>query len=424
MSAFKKTKSFPLVALLLLSAMSLLLFTSCGGSKAESKKKGAADQATTPAVVDVTTAAAITRDLPRFFEATGSLAADEQTDVAPAVSGKVVAVGVDLGSFVGRGAVLARLDDSDARIRLDQAQAQVQQQQAAVRQAEARIGLRSGQRFDPARVAEVGSARVALALADKQLVRFERLLVTGDVSRAAYDQQRAQRDQLQQQLEVATTAARQNYAAVQTAQAAVTAAQTQIEQARKNIRDAVVTSPINGFVADRPADLGEYVTPASKIATIVSTNPLRVRIDVPEQSIGNVRAGQNVSVTISSYPDRSFSGRVARILPNVTATSRTLTIEAEIDNPNNQLKPGQFATVRVLQPNSSPAVLVPQKAVRTESGSSRVFVINKEGRAEERLVQLGQQEGDLVEIKNGIAADELVATSNVDQLSDGLQVRQ
>jgi len=424
MCVFKNIKSFTPVALLLFSAMSLSLLASCGGSKAESKKTGAAAQSATPAVVDVTTAAAITRDLPRFFEATGSLAADEQTDVAPAVSGKVVAVSVDLGSFVGRGAVLARLDDSDARIRLEQAQAQVQQQQAAVRQAEARIGLRSGQGFDPARVAEVGSARVALALADKQLVRFERLLATGDVSRATYDQQRAQRDQLQQQLEVATTAARQNYAAVQTAQSGVTAAQTQIEQARKNIRDAVVTSPINGFVADRPADLGEYVTPASKIATIVSTNPLRVRIDVPEQSIGNVRAGQNVSVTISSYPDRSFSGRVARILPNVTATSRTLTIEAEIDNPNNQLKPGQFATVRVLQPNSSPAILVPQKAVRTESGSSRVFVINKEGRAAERLVQLGQQEGDLVEIKNGVAADELVATSNVNQLSDGLQVRQ
>lgn len=423
MSAPNNAKSFRLVALPLL-ALGLLLLASCGGSKAESKKKDGATQSTTPAVIDVTTAAAVMRDMPRFTEATGSLAADEQTDVAPAVSGKVVAVGVDLGSFVQRGATLARLDDSDARLRLDQAQAQVQQQQAGVRQAQARIGLRAGQNFDPARIAEVGSARVALALADKQLARFEKLLVTGDVSRAAYDQQRAQRDQLQQQLEVATTAARQNYAAVQTAQAAVDSAQTQIEQARKNIRDAVVTSPISGFVADRPADVGEYVTPASKIATIVRVNPLRVRIDVPEQSIGSVGVGQSVSVTISSYPDRSFNGRVARILPNVTAISRTLTVEAEIDNPNNELKPGQFATVRVLQTKSSPAVLVPQKAVRTESGSSRVFIINKEGRAEERLVQLGQPEGDLIEIKNGIAADEVVATSNVDQLSDGVQVRQ
>ncbi len=422
MSALKKIKI--LLFSSLIAALSVLLLASCSGSKAESKKKDAASTAATPVVVDVATAPAIMRDLPRFFEATGSLAADEQTDVAPAVSGKVVAVGVDLGSFVGRGAVLARLDDSDARIRLEQAQAQVQQQQAAVRQAQARIGLRPGQAFDPARVAEVGSARVALELADKQLRRFERLVATGDVSRAAYDQQKAQRDQLQQQLDVAITAARQNYAGVQTAQAAVTSAQTQIEQARKNISDAVVTAPISGFVADRPADLGEYVTPASKIATIVRTNPLRVRIDVPEQSVGNVQVGQSVSVNISAFPDRAFSGRVARISPNVTATSRTLTVEAEVENPNNQLKPGQFASVRVLQPKSSPAVLVPQKAVRTEAGSSRIFVINKNGRAEQRLVQLGQQEGDLIEIRNGVAADELVVTSNVDQLSDGVQVRQ
>jgi RND family efflux transporter MFP subunit len=421
MSAIKNLKTLSVAVLL--AAMSLLLLASCGGSKAESKKKSVA-ASSTPPVVDVTTAPAISRELPRYFEATGSLAADEQTDVAPAVSGKVTGVGVDLGSFVQRGAVLARLDDSDARIRLEQAQAQVQQQQAAVRQAQERIGLRPGQRFDPTRVAEVGSARVALELADKQLRRYERLIETGDVSRASFDQQKAQRDQLQQQYEVAVTNARQNYAAVQTAQAGVEAAQTQIEQARKNIRDAVVTSPISGFVADRPVDLGEYVTPASKIATVVRTNPLRVRIDVPEQSVGSVQVGQSVSVSASTYPDRAFSGRVARISPNVTATSRTLTVEAEIDNSTNQLKPGQFVTVRVLQPKSSPAVLVPQKAVRTESGSSRVFVVNKNGLVEGRLVQLGQQEGDLVEIKNGIAADELVATSNVDQLSDGVAVRQ
>ncbi|MFN2454127.1 MAG: efflux RND transporter periplasmic adaptor subunit [Pyrinomonadaceae bacterium] len=422
MSGLEKNK-FMLLAVLG-GALSVALLASCGGSKAETKKKGDAAAAATPAVIDVATASAVMRELPRFFEATGSLAADEQTDVAPAVSGKVVAVGVDLGSFVQRGAVLARLDDSDARIRLEQAQAQVQQQQAGVRQAQARIGLRGNQSFDPARVAEVGSARVALELAEKQLRRFERLVATGDVSRSAYDQQKAQRDQLQQQVEVAVTAARQNYAAVQTAQATVTAAQTQIDQARKNIRDAVVTAPISGFVADRPADVGEYVTPASKIATIVRTNPLRVRIDVPEQAIGSAQAGQSVSVSVSAYPDRSFNGRVVRISPNVTAASRTLTVEAEVENSNNQLKPGQFATVRVWQTKSAPAVLVPQKSVRTENGSSRVFVINKSGRAEERLVQIGQQEGDLIEIKNGVAADELVATSNVDQLSDGVAVRQ
>lgn len=396
---------------------------SCGGTNARTNKNSAATASPTPVVVEVTTAPAIMRQLPRFFEATGSLAADEQTDVAPAVGGKVVSVNVDLGSYVQRGAVLVRLDDRDARIRLDQAQAQVAQNQAAVRQAEARIGLRPGQNFDPARVPEVASARVALELADKQLRRFEKLIESGDVSRSAYDQQKAQRDQLAQQYDVAVEQARQNYAAVQTARAAVDTSQTQIAQARKAIADAVVTSPINGFVVERTADLGEYMTTSSKVATIARTNPLRLRIDIPEQAIGDVRVGQGVSIVVSAYPDRTFNGRLARISPNLTAASRTLTVEAEVENSDNLLKPGQFATVRIQQPQSEPAVLVPARAIHTEGTESHVFVI-KNGHAERRQVQVGQAEGDLVEIKSGVAADEPVATSNLDQLNDGATVRQ
>ncbi|HEY0405146.1 MAG TPA: efflux RND transporter periplasmic adaptor subunit [Pyrinomonadaceae bacterium] len=405
-------------ALLTLCAFAL----SCG-SKAQSNTKNANAAVATPVVAEVTVTPAVVRQLPRFLEATGSLAADEQTDVAPAIGGKVVAVGVDLGSFVQRGAVLVRLDDRDARIRLEQAQAQVTQAEASVRQAQARIGLRPGQRFDPTRVAEVGSARVALELADKQLKRFERLIETGDVSRSSYDQQKAQRDQLREQYEATLTAARQNYAAIETAQAAADAARTQIATARKAIADAVVTAPISGYVADRPADLGEYVTTSSKIATILRTNPLRVRIDIPEQVVSSIQVGQSVSVTVSSYPDRSFAGRVHHIAPSVTPNSRTMTVEAEVENSGDVLKPGQFATVRILLPESTPAVLVPARAVRTESGTSSVFVI-KNGRAEMHLVQLGQTEGDLVEVKSGVAAGDAVATGNVEALSDGMPVRQ
>ncbi|MCA1557850.1 MAG: efflux RND transporter periplasmic adaptor subunit [Acidobacteria bacterium] len=398
-----------------------LLTTACNRSKAQANKS--ANTSTQVTVVEVTTTPAIQRQLPRFLEATGSLAADEQTDVAPATSGQVVAVGVDLGTFVQRGAVLVRLDDRDSRIRLDQTTAQVAQAQSQVRQAEARLGLRPGQSFDTERVAEVASARVGLELAEKQLRRFERLIETGDVSRSAYDQQKAQRDQLREQLEVARTQARQNYAGIQTARAGVEAAQSQVASARKAIADAVVLAPINGFVSDRPADVGEYVTPSSKIATIVRTNPIRMRIDIPEQAVSNVQVGQSVSVTVSTYPERTFSGRVHHISPSVTPNSRTLTVEAEVENGDNLLKPGQFATVRILLPESAPAVLVPARAVRTESGTSRVFVI-KDGVAQQRIVQLGQTESDLVEIKSGVAADEIVATSNVELLNDGMPVRQ
>jgi RND family efflux transporter MFP subunit len=184
-----------------------------------------------------------------------------------------------------------------------------------------------------------------------------------------------------------------------------------------------VRAPISGYVVDRPADVGEFVSTSSKVATIVRTNPLRVRIDIPEQAISTIRPGQSVSVSVSTYPDRAFAGRVARVSPNVSSQSRTLTVEAEVDNGDNLLKPGQFATIRVLMPQTDPAILVPARAVRIDGTTARVFVV-KDGFAREHLVATGQQEGDLIEIKGDIQAGELVATSNVEQLADGVPVRQ
>ena len=410
-----------LVLILLLIAVGAFI-ASCGGSKANVRTEENAAN-TQPVVVEVTTAAAIKRDLPRFFEATGSLAGDQQTDVAPQTSGKVVAVGVDIGSQVRRGQMLVRLDDAELKLRVDQAVAQVEQAKAAVRQAEEKIGLRPGQAFDPNRVAEVAAARVALDLAEKNFRRAEKLIESGDVSRSFYDEQRARRDQLKEQYEVALAQARQNFAAVDVARTNVANAQAQLALAQKNLSYAVIPAPIDGYVSERTADLGEYVSPQQKVVTIVRTNPLRIRIDIPEQAIPEVSVGQSVSITTSAWPDRNFSGRVARIAPNVSATSRTLTVEAEIENSSGTLKPGQFATVRILQERAEPAVLVPARAVVNEAGVSRLYVI-KNGHAEQRIVQTGQAEGDLIEIKSGMAADEQVATSNIEQLSDGIAVKQ
>ncbi|MEP6741293.1 MAG: efflux RND transporter periplasmic adaptor subunit [bacterium] len=414
-------KTIQLLFLSALLTMALLLATACGGSKANVRK----DEATAaqPAAIDVTTAPAIVRELPQYFEATGSLTGDEQTDVAPQMAGKVVAVGVDMGSYVKRGQMIVKLDDVDAKLRVQQMQAQVDQMKASLRQAEEKVGIRPGQSFDLTKVPEVANARVALALAETNLHRSEKLIESGDISRSLYDQQKAQRDQSREQYESALSLARQNYAAVMTARANVANAESQLNLARRSLSYAVVYSPIDGFVSERTADLGEYVATTNKVATIVRINPLRVRIDIPEQAIPTISVGQSVSVSTSAWPDKNFSGRIARVSPNVTPSSRTLTVEAEVENSSGALKPGQFATVRILESRAQPAVLVPARAVRTESGVNRVFVI-KDGHAQERVVQLGQTEGDLVQIKNGIAGDEQVATSNIEQLSDGVAVRQ
>jgi len=414
-------RSLKIVLLILVGVAAAVGLVAC--KRSNGQPNSAAGASPTPSVVQVSTAAAILRQLPRFFEGTGSLAANQQTDVAAETSGKVAAVGVDIGSSVRRGQMLVRLEDADFKDRVQQAQAQLDQAIATLRQNEAKIGLKPGQKFTPENVPEVRAAKAGLDLAEKNLRRYEKLVESGDVSRAIYDQQKSLRDQAAEQYQALIHQAQQNYAAVANSQAAVNAAQTNLSLSKRSLTYTVVVAPMAGYVSDRPADIGEYISPQQKVATIVSLNPLRVRIDVPEQAIPQIHTGESVSVAVSAYPDRNFSGHVARVSPSVTTASRTLTVEADVDNGSGELKPGQFATIRILLPQTSPAVMVPQRALRTISGATYVFVI-KNGFAQQRLVQAGQTESDMVELTSGVAADEIVATSNVEQLSDGSAVRQ
>ncbi|MDQ6787416.1 MAG: efflux RND transporter periplasmic adaptor subunit, partial [Acidobacteriota bacterium] len=170
------------------------------------------------------------------------------------------------------------------------------------------------------------------------------------------------------------------------------------------------------------ADVGEFASTNTKVATILRTSVLRLRIDVPEQSIGQVKNGQGVSIQTTAYPDRSFAGTIVRISPNLNATSRTLTVEAEVENVGGLLKPGQFATVRITQSTPKPTVMIPSAAVKVDGETSKVFVI-KDGRAQERIVKLGILENDKIEVQQGVSENEQVAISNLGQIYDGVSVR-
>ncbi|MBC7900623.1 MAG: efflux RND transporter periplasmic adaptor subunit [Saprospiraceae bacterium] len=434
----------------LIVAASVLAAAGCG-SASSSPANNTNNQPTT---VDVTTTQAVIRPIPSYIEATGNLASDAQTDVAPAVGGKIVEVNFDIGSYVQQGDVLVRLDNRDAAIRLDQARAQAEQQRRAVSQAEAnvaqaaanlkqtqdRLGVREGEAFKIENFSQVKAFSAQLTLAEKEFQRAQKLLETGDISKSIFDQRRAQRDQLIGQLDearsnaavaiqainIARAAVDTAKATVSGAKAAVTTAETQIDQAQKAVTDTVVYSPISGYVAERNADLGEYIspsTPNAKIATIVRTSTLRVRIDIPEQSVGKVATGEGVSLQTSSYPDRSFAGTIVRIAPSLNATARTLTVEADVQNVDGLLKPGQFATVRVTQSKPEPAVMIPVKAVKTVGETNSVFVV-KDGAAREQFVQLGLLENDMIQVKQGVIEGDIVATSNLNLLTDGIFVVQ
>lgn len=415
---------------------SVMLAAGCS-SKASNANANTAAQAGT---VDVSTVQAVVKPIPTYFEATGNLAGDAQTDVAPAVAGKIVEVNFDVGSFVQKGSVLIRLDDRDARIRIDQTQAQVEQQKkavdqaiAALRQAQIRLGVKDGEVFDIATFSQVKSVTAQLVLAEKELARTQRLFDSGDASRSSLDQRRSQRDALIGQLDearsnaaVAVKAINSAETAVASARSGVATARTQVEQARKSLTDTVVYAPISGYVSERNSDPGEYISPSApntKIATIVRTSPLRLKIDIPEASIGKVSVGQSISLQTSAYPDRNFAGTVARILPNLNVAARTLTVEATVANGDGLLKPGQFATVRITEGKPANAVMIPASAIKTEGDVNKIYII-KDGVAREQLVQTGLLENGLIQAKNGVAEGDVIATSNLATLYDGVAVRQ
>ena len=390
------------------------------------------------APVAVTTSKAVARQVPSYIQATGSLSANEESDVAPQTSGQVVATPVSVGAFVRQGAVIARLNDRDARLRLQQAQAGVLQAQAGVRQAEARLGLRPGGNFDASANPEVRTAsanleqaQAELRLAEANERRYRELVETGDVAVSIYDQYRTQRDtararvnSARQQLETEINTARQSNQAIQSAEAAVVSARSQVAIAQKAVADATVRSPYAGYVSNRPVAVGEYVTPASPVATVLRTNPIKLQLQVAEAEAPYITAGMGVSLEVEAYRDRKFAGVVSAVNPAFDPASRAATVEVEVENNDNALRVGMFATARIERRGANTSVYVPRAAVLGDQNtqSYRVFVIEGDV-AKLRVVQIGTEEGDHVQIISGVSADETVATSNLEQLYEGARVK-
>ncbi len=375
--------------------------------------------------------------MPAFIQATGSLVADEISNVAPKAAGKVVNVAVNIGQFVAQGTEVAKLDDRDARLQLASAVAGVKQAQAAVRQAEARLGLEPSAEFKASSIPEVRAANAAYEQAKAELrqaevneKRYRDLVETGDVAMMTYEQYRTARDtararanSAREQLEAQVNTARQSNAAIKSAQASVEAAQTQVGTAQQALADTIIRAPFSGFVSDRPTAVGEFVTSASVIITLLRTNPMKLQMQVAEADVPAVALGRGVSLQLDAYPDRRFSGTVTAINPSVDPSSRAATVEASIENPENALRSGMFVTARITKAGGGTGIFIPKSAIYfyPATQSYRAFVI-VDGVAKLHDVQLGPEEGDYQQILSGVEADETVATSSLDQLYEGARV--
>jgi RND family efflux transporter MFP subunit len=307
---------------------------------------------------------------------------------------------IEEGMRVQQGAVLARLDDTEARAQLALAQAQL----AAAR-------------------SQLGEIRAQLAQAERDYARQAELERRQLVSAQSLDAALAQRDMLRARL---TSAAEQVRVATET----VDVAQVQLD-------DTVIRAPFAGVVTAKTAQPGEMISPVSAgggftrtgIGTIVDMDSLEVQVDVNEAYINRVTPGQPVEATLNAYPDWKIPAAVIAIIPAADRSKATVKVRIAIRQKDRRIVPDMGVRVAFLggepAPGAPPApagVLVPAEAVRGDGAGAVVFVYAN-GKVERRPVTLGRSVGAHRQVLQGVRDGEQVVLSPPASLKEGDAVR-
>ncbi len=385
----------------------LILLWSGACSRAKQQELASASGLSDPIVVR--TGTVVERNVERSVEVVGTLKADEEVVISSEVKGIIEELPVDLGSVVRRGQVLARISQKEYQWRVDQAN-------AALQQVRVRLGLRAEVPHpDPEQNPEVRQAKAALDEAKLRFDRAKTLIKNGDIAQEQFDVA----EMGHRSAEARYQAALDNF---QNQVSLIDQRIAELQLARKQLSDATIVSPMDGIVSLRHVTRGEYIKAETRIVTIVKSNPLRLQAVIPEVAVSSIRVNMPVTLKVDAYPGRSFKGLISRISPALDEKARTLTVEATVENTSGELKPGLFAKVSLLVEKQSSAVMVPANALINFAGLTKLFVI-QDGRAVERIVKTGIQDGGYVEILEGAKVGERIAVDMLSRLSNGVAVQ-
>lgn len=341
------------------------------------------------------------------IEFTGTLTGGEEVTISAEVDAPVSEIVADMGDRVKVGDPLIRLDVEDLRLRAAQADAEYQQ-------ARARLGTASG-RFDADNTAPVRRARADLDEAKRALTRGEELM-RREVSAAA------DLDALKTRMAVAEAALQSALEDARAAAATANARQAAAEISRKRLRDAVIRSPIEGAVSKRLVAPGEFVKVGQAVARVVVTDPLKLQGEVPERYVGAVVPGLPVTATSDALPGQTLEGAITRVSPEVSAASRTFTVEVRMPDPQGRWKPGMFARAALPIGEAEALFAVPETAVARVAGVEKIYV-EQAGKAAARTVHVVRKRGGDALIRGELADGERVIVTGVARLFDGAEVK-
>jgi membrane fusion protein, multidrug efflux system len=342
-----------------------------------SKGDGAATSNTAVAsepVIRVTTTEVSGGSFPVMMPLTGTLRGDAEADVAAGTNGRLIKVTVVRGAKVKKGDTLAIVDT----------------RQAQISAAEASVSAKLAQE--------------QVTTATRECERTQALFDKGAIAKAEYDK-------LSDQCRTSALSAQ--------------AANYRAAQAGQVVSDGVIRAPFDGLVAEKFVEQGEFVRADSRIATVVTPNSLRLEFAIPEQLVGQVKNGDEVSFRVPSQPGKQFRAKVSRLGIAIREATRDLPIEAYVEPSDKQLAPGQLLPGMFAELALSTGVqatnAVSQAAVVTRSGKQYVYVAEKD-RATLRAVTTIGQLGDQVGVSRGLQKGERVIVSPPAGLSNGARI--
>lgn len=383
-------------------ALALSALTGCS-------KKEAAVQAKAPDPVKVRTAVAEARTVERSIMVTGSLLPDETTTVSSEVGGRVAKLYFDFGQPVKKGDLVAEIDTQELALQLDRIR-------ATLAQAMARVGM------DPARPEQIPDSTPMIRQAKAQMEdaksKFDnasKLIKTGDVSQERYYE-------IEKAYRARVAAYEMTVDDFRTQQAGIRSLQADVKLSEKRLRDAKIIAPFDATVSARLVAEGQYIKENVPVYSLVKSWPLRLRMDVPESAVSEVKVGTMIEFTTESVPGAKFQAVVRELNPALDNRSRTLTAEARPTVNDPRLKPGAFAQVRLVVNQAFPVTAIPHEAVYTVAGLNKFFTIENGKAVERRIPEILGSNGFVEIPRDTVPAGASVAVSNVPMLTDGAAV--
>lgn len=345
----------------------------------------------------VSVVAAARQPMERTVTATGSLLARDEATLSIKVAGRLILMNVDLGSVVKQGDLLAQVDPQDYELRLRQAQ-------AGVAQARAALGLSLEGTNDVVETEQASLVRQARAVLEEATKNRERVTNLSRAGVAAASEV----DTVNAAYLVALNRYEASLEEARTRQAALTQRRAELDLALKQLSDTRLRAPFDGAIQARIAHLGEFLPAGGQVLTIVRTDPLRLRLEIPERHAVAVRADQPLRLRVEGHTN-AVPGRLARVSPAISGQNRMSIVEADIPS-DGLLRPGLFVRAEIVTHENDPGLAVPPSALIVFAGLEKVVTV-RDGKALERPVVTGRRSADWVEVLSGLQAGERVVVN-------------